>query len=260
MGRTLGLTSPLTTGDDVRETQRLLQSQGPDTPYGSFYPGAIHGIYDELTATGARKAKWALGYPKQDLDGLAGDQLRGLLRTKPKDLPPGFADRRADRLTQETKPKPLRLRVLAKAQSELGYRESPVNRTKFGAWYGLDGNPWCAMFCTWAAEMCDSDSFVRGSRYAYCPFVVADARQFKNGLWVVAARDVKPGHLVLFDWDNDGTADHIGFASGVVTTGGSVPTVEGNTQPGSGGDQSNGGGVYARTRSLSDVIAFVGYA
>lgn len=37
--------------------------------------------------------------------------------------------------------------VLALAASDDGYAETPAgsNRTKYGAWYGLDGNPWCAM-------------------------------------------------------------------------------------------------------------------
>ena len=37
------------------------------------------------------------------------------------------------------------------ARGELGYKETPANsnRTKYGAWYGLDGQPWCVMFIEW---------------------------------------------------------------------------------------------------------------
>ena len=37
------------------------------------------------------------------------------------------------------------------ARGELGYKETPANsnRTKYGAWYGLDGQPWCVMFVEW---------------------------------------------------------------------------------------------------------------
>ena len=37
--------------------------------------------------------------------------------------------------------------VLKIAARELGNTESPSgsNRTKYGAWYGLDGNPWCML-------------------------------------------------------------------------------------------------------------------
>ena len=39
-------------------------------------------------------------------------------------------------------------KILDTALAELGYRESPFgsNRTKYGQWYGLDGQPWCVMF------------------------------------------------------------------------------------------------------------------
>ena len=38
--------------------------------------------------------------------------------------------------------------ILAIAQAELGYTENPrgSNRTKYGKWFKLDGNPWCMMF------------------------------------------------------------------------------------------------------------------
>ena len=35
------------------------------------------------------------------------------------------------------------------AEEQLGTTEVPVNKTKYGKWYGLDGNPWCAMFVSW---------------------------------------------------------------------------------------------------------------
>ena len=74
MSRTLGLASPLTQGVDVKETQELLQGAGPDMPYGAFYRGALHGIYDEATADAAADAKYWLGYPLAEIDSSAGDQ------------------------------------------------------------------------------------------------------------------------------------------------------------------------------------------
>ena len=29
------------------------------------------------------------------------------------------------------------------AVGEIGYREQGSNRTKYGAWYGMNGAPWC---------------------------------------------------------------------------------------------------------------------
>jgi CHAP domain len=39
--------------------------------------------------------------------------------------------------------------VVRVARSQLGYAEHGWNLTKYGAWYGLDGQPWCAMFVSW---------------------------------------------------------------------------------------------------------------
>ena len=42
--------------------------------------------------------------------------------------------------------------VIRAAQAELGYKEKGENRTKFGEWYGMNGQPWCAMFVSWSAN------------------------------------------------------------------------------------------------------------
>lgn len=37
------------------------------------------------------------------------------------------------------------------AIGELGYKEQGNNRTKYGAWYGMNGAAWCHMFVSWCA-------------------------------------------------------------------------------------------------------------
>ena len=147
-----------------------------------------------------------------------------------------------------------RQRALAQAVTQIGVKESPAssNHTKYGDWYGVDYQPWCAIFCTWCFETTgDSPSFVRGSRYAYVPYVVADARANRYGLTVVTSPI--PGDLVCYDWGRDGTFDHIGiFEKGNAQ---SFTAIEGNT---SYGNNSNGGEVMRRDRSSSDAaIVFV---
>jgi hypothetical protein len=39
--------------------------------------------------------------------------------------------------------------VVRVATSQLGYHERGDNLTKYGAWYGLNGQPWCGMFVSW---------------------------------------------------------------------------------------------------------------
>lgn len=40
--------------------------------------------------------------------------------------------------------------VVRMASSQVGVREVDNNRTRYGRWYGQDGQPWCAMFVSWA--------------------------------------------------------------------------------------------------------------
>jgi hypothetical protein len=138
--------------------------------------------------------------------------------------------------------------ALAGAVDWLGYKESPAgsNLTKFGAWYGMDGQPWCAMFVTYCFEVeaPGSPSFQKASAYAYVPYVVQDARNQRNGLTTTSSPI--PGDLVCYDWAFDGTHDHIGLFEGW-TSGTSFTAIEGNTGP---ADYSNGGQVMRCTRTV----------
>jgi hypothetical protein len=161
-------------------------------------------------------------------------------------------------------PKPVpkstvRERALDGARSWVGYTESPAgsNNTEFGRWYGLNHNPYCAMAVTYwfEVEAGGSPSFARGSRYAYVPYIVSDAAQARNGLTITS--DPQPGDAVAFDFEWDGTFDHVGLFSHGSRS--SFTTIEANTSAeGSSGSQSNGGGVFERNRSSSQAsIVFV---
>lgn len=152
---------------------------------------------------------------------------------------------------QAEAPKPtssVRETALYAAADWLGYVESGNNHTIFGEWYGMDYQPWCAMFVThcYVIGAGGSPSFVRGSRYSYVPYVVNDAKAGRYGL--KTTRDPIPGDLVCFDWQSDGLPDHIGiFENGSAS---SFEAIEGNTSP---ADNSNGGQVMRRQRSGSGV-------
>ncbi|HKE76635.1 MAG TPA: CHAP domain-containing protein [Acidimicrobiales bacterium] len=149
----------------------------------------------------------------------------------------------------------LRQQALNRAIGEIGNAESPAgsNKQAYGAWYGMNGVPWCAIFCTWAFELSgDSPAFVKGSRYSYVPYVVADARAGRYGL--TTTDDPIPGDLVAYDWGYDGTYDHIGIFE-QWSGGGSFQAVEGNTST---SNDSNGGQVMRRTRNRgSQATVFV---
>ncbi len=42
--------------------------------------------------------------------------------------------------------------IIDVAAGELGYKEEGDNRTKYGAWMGMNGAPWCHMFVSWCAD------------------------------------------------------------------------------------------------------------
>jgi hypothetical protein len=248
VGRTLTLTSPLTQGTDVTFSQECLQ--GKHGPYVAFYKGALHGIYDEATAAAAKQAKYYLGFPLVSVDQSCGDTLRGLLQADPSKLPEDYQVRRGYRLHPPAIH--IRLRALATAVSQIGVKESPAgsNNVLYSRWYGIAGSPWCAAFVTWCFEQHDSVAFVQGERYAYCPYVVADARAGRYGLSVVTTPIA--GDLALYDWNKDGIADHIGIVEAGNAS--SFHAVEGNTAV---GNDSAGGEVMRRDRSGSDVQCFV---
>ena len=46
----------------------------------------------------------------------------------------------------------MREKFLSIAYSQIGYKEQGPNKTKYGEWYGMNGQPWCAMFISWCAN------------------------------------------------------------------------------------------------------------
>ncbi len=115
---------------------------------------------------------------------------------------------------------------LNQERSLLGLGEDPPgsNHNKITEWYGLTG-PWCAMTISYCLQHAGYTDF----RYAYVPFVVHDAEKGINGMqWLSHNAAARSGDLIIFDWDADGVADHIGVVE-VAHEDGSVVTIEGNS-------------------------------
>lgn len=137
---------------------------------------------------------------------------------------------------------------IAKAASQIGYTESPANsnKTKYGEWYGMNGQPWCAMFVSWCANEISALDTV--GKYAYTPYEAQFYKDGKNGSkWLSRDEKPQPGDLVFFS--NATRICHVGI---VETRNGtsSVTTIEGNT---SAGNNANGGAVMRRTRTYGSV-------
>ena len=86
-------------------------------------------------------------------------------------------------------------------------------------------------------------------RTAGCPALGDWA--IKNKL-TVKWGSAKRGDLVLFDFNGNGTSEHVGFVTKVTST--YIETIEGNTGSGS---NTNGDGVYRRRRTNGQVNYFV---
>ena len=135
--------------------------------------------------------------------------------------------------------------VLAVAQGELGTAESPAgsNRTKYGLWYGLDGQPWCMMFVQWC--------FARAGkplpyRTASCSALLRWYREHQRER---IAAGPAPGDIVIYRFGHTGIVES--------ASDGTVTAIEGNTSPGEAGSQSNGGGVYRRRRDRGTAAAYI---
>jgi hypothetical protein len=149
-------------------------------------------------------------------------------------------------------PQTVRLASLARAEQFIGVTEYPYgsNEQQFGAWYGANGEPWCAIFVTYCFEtnaLRPSPSFLRGSRWAFVPYFVTAAVNGQYGLSIT--KNPQPGDAVAYDWTGGGY-DHMGIFKGGDSF--EWEAIEGNTSPAS---NSNGGEVMLRTRKIADAAA-----
>lgn len=142
------------------------------------------------------------------------------------------------------------LPILQHAIAEIGYTESPPgsNRTKFAAMANhVNGRAWCATFAVAMAR----------SVGMHLPSESASTIQMAAGFKAARRWHTSPmiGDLAFFHFPGESAPiNHVGIVEKIST--GFVTCIEGNTSPGWGGSQSNGGGVYRRTRPYSLVVGF----
>ena len=141
--------------------------------------------------------------------------------------------------------------LLRIARGELGNTESPAgsNRTKYGKWFGLDGNPWCLMFIMWVFAQA---GVKLPKRTASCGDLMNAAKA--AGCWV--ATGFRPGDVAIYDFSGKRkTTQHCGIVEMELPDYG-VQAIEGNTSQG-GGSQDNGGMVCRKTRADKYIIGAV---
>jgi hypothetical protein len=133
--------------------------------------------------------------------------------------------------------------VLEVARAEIGVIEASGRKTKYGKWYGLNGQLWCAMFTSWCFAQVGAPR--NGMTFtAWTPGIYAAAQT--AGRWHTSPRR---GDLVLFSFKSPSSQrplgiSHVGLVE-KVGDGGVITTIEGNTNEAGSG---SGGRVMRKNR------------
>ena len=139
--------------------------------------------------------------------------------------------------------------ILRIARAEIGTKESPANsnKVKYNTWYygrEVSGSayPWCMVFVQWVFAKAGVAVPVKT---ASCGALLTAAKSKEQAVY----SGYKPGDVVIYDFDGNGSTDHCGIVEKV--SGSTIVAIEGNT--GSGSD-ADGGQVQRRTRKTSTIV------
>lgn len=133
-------------------------------------------------------------------------------------------------------------RILELARGELGVMESPAgsNKVKYNTEYGGGPKAWCCVFVWWLfKEAGAAELFFNGAKTAYAPALLT----YHKKMGQAVSGDYQPGDIIFFDFNGNGTADHVGVCESWDGT--NITTIDGNTGE---GNEANGGCVLPRKR------------
>ena len=212
-------------GPAVVKLQNLLKQAGCS-------PGAIAGKFGPGTASAVMSYQSSRGLA---CDGVVGPQTWHALETGAKPVNgPG-----------PTPSGTLRQKILQVAESQIGTLEYGTNSgpcLKYPNYFGRGSESWCADFASWVYSHAGD-----GMNNPYCPSIVNNLKA--EGKWK-GRSSPQPGDLVLFDWQGDGVADHVGIVKSV-NANGTIETIEGNS-----GNSSGQEGVWEHNRSMGCILGF----
>ena len=121
-------------------------------------------------------------------------------------------------------------KLLEVAASQVGTKEDHSRNdtqgrgwTKYGQWFGMPNEEWCAMFVSWAANQAGIPTSVIPKHAS----TVDGAQRFPGlGGQLVTPQNASPGDIVYFYYPRAGRIAHVGI---VEKGGDAVHTIEGNT-------------------------------
>ncbi len=113
--------------------------------------------------------------------------------------------------------------IIKVALSQVGYREGNsydelhgenkygyADYNEYGYWWdGVANRSWCAAFITYCARQAQIPNTVLKGTLA------ANAAAFNLAMTPKASADPRVGDLIFFDWDLDGSSDHVGLVAKV---------------------------------------------
>ncbi|MFI6218558.1 CHAP domain-containing protein [Nocardia vulneris] len=124
--------------------------------------------------------------------------------------------------------------IVAKANEQLQLGVTEIGGNNIPVFRGADGqiykapyninDLWCASFATWTWEQAGYN--VHWTNENYVPAIWNDANHMGLAASISSAR---AGDMIIFDWERDGTPDHVGIVASVDPATGRITTIEGNT-------------------------------
>jgi hypothetical protein len=235
-------------GPRVKLLQKLLNNNKYFKPR---RPLVEDGEFGPLTSSAIQRAKRRLGYLAEDIEPIAGERLFSYLDNSV-DITPEMMKLRKARLAQIEKDRDeqsevnkMRLKALGIIKGEIGTLERPnhSNDIKYCDYWGWGKVAYCVIGCSWAWIKAGSKAFIKGSRWAGCREMLADAKSGGHGIHLT--NDPDPGCPGVVDLYGDAGPDHcITFVKD--NGNGTCSTVEFNTS-------KNGvEGVWNNARLLRD--------
>lgn len=257
--RSLSLATPIESGPDVRALQECVEKLGEHFEYD--FDITIDGEFGRQTFGLAKGIAISMGAGRNGLKALRSGRvsesiqrlIRGerkktrwerLLATKRK-LYRRKLRKRYDRSGGE--------KALAEAKRRIGVTENPPGSNwggmveRFIRFCGYNfAVYWCGCFACWCVIKGGGAKIPTPIRLGFDGYIIADANAGANGLTAVSFDQARAGDIVVYGFNHIGIVDRV--------SGDTLYAIEGNTSSGSSGSQSNGGGVFARTRSRADVV------
>ena len=142
-------------------------------------------------------------------------------------------------------------KILAIAESELGYTEGANNLNKFAPIvHHRNNQPWCATFISAIFKLAGCEKAILNSAS-----VLEIANWGKKKGLEIPVKKAKTGDLIILDFTKDKKGDHIEIATSDFNSRSKfIKTIGGNT-----GDinQSNGDGVYRKIRWVENICLVI---